>query len=195
MFANRYTAIIDACSLVSAPKRDLLLTLAEDEFFRVRWSDKILEETETALATKIFKNLEKEDALKRAANSINAMKAAFPEALVELNRQPFATGLPDENDEHVIMSAIQTQAQAIVTENIKDFPAKILDKFNIEVRTADDFIADTIALDVGKAVARIKTLRTRLQKPDMSPEKYILSLESHGLLETVSILSDYIESI
>jgi hypothetical protein len=36
MFANRYTALIDACVLVSAPRRDLLLTLAEAEFFRVR---------------------------------------------------------------------------------------------------------------------------------------------------------------
>lgn len=195
MFANRYTALIDACCLVSAPKRDLLLTLSEAEFFRVRWSDKILEETETTLAAKIFKHLDKQDALMRAAKSINVMKAAFPEALVGLNGKPFATGLPDENDEHVIMSAIQTQAQAIVTDNIKDFPSDILSKFNMEARTADDFIADTIALDVGKAIAKIKTLRTRLQKPEMTPEKYILSLESHGLLETVSILSDHIESV
>lgn len=195
MFANRYTALIDACCLVSAPKRDLLLTLAEAEFFRVRWSDKILEETETTLATKIFKELNKQDALMRAAKSINVMKAAFPEALVGLNGRPFVTGLPDENDEHVMMSAIQTQAQAIVTENIKDFPSGIMSKFNIEARTADDFIADTIALDVGKAVAKIRILRSRLQKPEMTPEKYLLSLESHGLLETVSILSDHIESI
>ena len=34
MFANRYTALVDACTLVSAPRRDLLLTLAEAEFFR-----------------------------------------------------------------------------------------------------------------------------------------------------------------
>lgn len=194
MFANRYTALIDACSLVSAPKRDLLLTLAEAEFFRVRWSEKILEETNAALI-KIFNKRKEPDSISRSAKSIQAMKTAFPEALVELNGKPFVTGLPDENDEHIIMSAIQTQAQSIVTENIKDFPSDILSKFNMDARMADDFIADTIALDIGKAVAKIKMLRSRLQKPEMTPEKYILSLESHGLLETVSILSDHIESI
>ena len=49
MFANRYTALIDACVLVSAPRRDLLLTLAEAEFFRVRWSRRILQQTQHAL--------------------------------------------------------------------------------------------------------------------------------------------------
>ncbi|GGC16600.1 hypothetical protein GCM10011494_39380 [Novosphingobium endophyticum] len=49
MFANRYTAFIDACTLVSVWRRNLLLTLAEAEFFRVRWSNKVMEETERAI--------------------------------------------------------------------------------------------------------------------------------------------------
>lgn len=53
MFANRCTALVDACTLVSALRRDLLLTLAEAEFFRVRWSKRILDETGAAL-DKIF---------------------------------------------------------------------------------------------------------------------------------------------
>lgn len=50
MFANRYTAFIDACTLVSVWRRNLLLTLAEAEFFRVRWSERVLDETERAIA-------------------------------------------------------------------------------------------------------------------------------------------------
>jgi hypothetical protein len=38
MFANRFTAFLDASALVSSMKRDLLLSLAAAEFFRVRWS-------------------------------------------------------------------------------------------------------------------------------------------------------------
>ena len=49
MFANRFTALIDACALAGALKRNLLLTLAEAEFFRLRWSDQILDETEAAI--------------------------------------------------------------------------------------------------------------------------------------------------
>ncbi len=50
MFANRFTVLVDACSLVSALGRNTILSLAEAELFRVRWSEEILRETELALA-------------------------------------------------------------------------------------------------------------------------------------------------
>lgn len=125
------------------------------------------------------------------------MHQAFPEALVEAHASVAALkfGLPDANDEHVLAAAVQTQAQAVVTENINDFPAAILGPFNIEARTADEFIADTIALDEGKAVAAIRTLRIRLKRPEMSAEDYLRSLEAHGLFVTASILGGHAESI
>lgn len=196
MFANRYTALVDACTLVSAPRRDLLLTLAEAEFFRGRWSQRILDETRAAL-DKIFGERGFADAPTRAARSVDAMHQAFPEALVEAHASVAALkfGLPDANDEHVLAAAVQTQAQAVVTENISDFPAAILAPLNIEARTADEFIADTIALDEGKAVAAIRTLRIRLKRPEMSAEDYLRSLEAHGLFVTASILSGHAKSI
>jgi predicted nucleic acid-binding protein len=192
MFANRYTALVDACTLVSAPRRDLLLTLAEAEFFRVRWSQRILDETRAAL-DKIFAERGFADAPTRAARSVDAIHQAFPEALVEAHASVAALkfGLPDANDEHVLAAAVQTQAQAVVTENISDFPAAILAPLNIETRTADEFIA----LDEGKAVAAIRTLRIRLKRPEMSAEDYLRSLEAHGLFVTASILSGHAESI
>jgi hypothetical protein len=196
MFANRYTALVDACTLVSAPRRDLLLTLAEAEFFRVRWSQRILDETRSAL-NRIFIERKIEDALARAGRSVDAMHQAFPEALVEAHGSVAAMtfGLPDPKDEHVLTAAVQTQAQAVVTENISDFPASILTPLNLEARTADEFIADTIALDEGKAVAAIRTLRIRLKRPEMSAEDYLRSLEAHGLFVTASILSGHVDSI
>jgi hypothetical protein len=50
VFANRFTAFIDACTLASALRRNLLLTLAEAEFFRVRWSKDVMDETEKGIA-------------------------------------------------------------------------------------------------------------------------------------------------
>ena len=35
----------------------------------------------------------------------------------------------------------------IVTENLKDFPATVLSDLDMEAKSADAFIADTIALD------------------------------------------------
>lgn len=196
MFANRYTALIDACVLVSAPRRDLLLTLAEAEFFRLRWSRNIISETQSALR-RIFAERDFQDHDARAARAVAAMQAAFPEALVDDQEglKPLTFGLPDANDEHVLSAAVQTQAQAIVTDNLADFPSAILSPLNIEARTADDFIADTIALDEGKAVAAIRSMRVRLKRPEMSPQDFLKSLETHRLFVTASILSNHADSI
>lgn len=82
MFANRYTAIVDACSLVSVWRRNLLLSLAEAEFFRLRWSQTILDETERALA-KLHHLRGNSDGDARARKAIAAMTKAFPEAMVD----------------------------------------------------------------------------------------------------------------
>lgn len=196
MFANRYTAFIDACTLVSVWRRNLLLTLAEAEFFRVRWSEKVLEETERAI-TRLMDERGIVDSKTRAAQSVASMRAAFPEALVEDFSLFEATtyGLPDRNDEHVLAAAIKTQAQALVTENLSDFPASVLSPLAIEARSADDFIADTIALEEGRAVAAINRMRLRLKRPELTPEDMLRSLEAHGLLETASVLAPHIESL
>jgi hypothetical protein len=55
MFANRYTALVDACSLAMVLRRNLLLTLAEAEFFRIRWSETILVETTSAIVRMLEK--------------------------------------------------------------------------------------------------------------------------------------------
>jgi hypothetical protein len=47
---------------------------------------------------------------------------------------------------------VKTQAQTIVAENISDFPAELLGKLNLTARTADEFIADIIALAEGLAI-------------------------------------------
>lgn len=196
MFANRYTAFIDACTLVSVWRRNLLLTLAEAEFFRVRWSEKVLDETECAIA-RILDERGLPDGGDRAKRSVAQMKAAFPEALVEDFKlfETMTYGLPDKDDEHVLAAAIKTQAQAIVTENLVDFPSGVLAPLAIEARSADDFIADTIALEEGRAVAAINRMRLRLVRPEMTPEDMLRSFEAHGLMETASVLAPHIESL
>lgn len=196
MFANRYTALVDACSLVSLWRRNLLLTLAEAEFFRIRWSRPILDETQKALAG-MFENRGLADASARAQRSIAAMTEAFPEAMVEDFDifQSVRYGLPDPGDEHVLAAAVKTEAHSLVTENLKDFPADLLAKVNIEARSADDFIADTISLEEGKGVAAVRLMRTRMQRPEMQPEELLRSLEAHGLVETASILASHVGAL
>lgn len=196
MFANRFTAFIDACTLVGALKRNILLTLAEAEFFRVRWSAPVLDETQKAIE-KIFISKGEPDAAERAARARARMEDAFEEAMVS-EFDAFlciCEGLPDPDDAHVIAAAMKTQAAVIVTDNLKHFPEGFLSSLNIEVRSADAFIADTIALDTGRAVAGIRSMRERFKKPDKTAEMLLLDMEAAGLTETVDILTPHIQSL
>lgn len=198
MFANRFTALTDACALAGALKRNLLLTLAEAEFFRLRWSDAILDETERAIE-KILRgrSVEAQEAHARAARARAAMERAFEEACVgDLEgMMETITGLPDPDDRHVVAAALKTQASVIVTDNLKDFPAAVLAPLNLEARSADAFIADTIALDPGRAVAAIRKMRERLQRPEKTAEILLLDMESDGLTETVDVLRPHVRSL
>lgn len=135
MFANRFTAFVDACSLASALKRNLLLSLAEAEFFRLRWSSRVLDETEVAIE-EILSGKGFEDATARAERARASMEAAFEDAMVTDfdNFLPVAAGLPDPGDHHVVAAAAKTQAAMIVTENLKDFPATVLSNLNMEAK-------------------------------------------------------------
>jgi predicted nucleic acid-binding protein len=198
LFANRYTAFIDACTLASALRRNLLLTLAEAEFFRVRWSAQVLDETERAIETILAgKDYNSADARDRAARARRAMETAFEEALVDDYEDLTCAcdGMPDHKDIHVLAAALKTQAATIVTENLKDFPERVLAPLNIEARSADAFIADTIALDTGRAVAAIRTMRLRLKRPEKTAELLLLDMEAAGLTETVDVLRPHVGSL
>lgn len=182
--------------LAGALKRNLLLTLAEAEFFRVRWSVPVLDETEKAIA-EILQKKEVSDAVDRAKRARNAIEAAFEEACVSDfdHLLPVCAGLPDEDDRHVLAAAIKTQAATIITDNLKDFPEPVLSALNMEARSADDFIADTIALNTGKAVAAIRRMRERFKRPEKTAEVLLLDMEASGLVAVVDVLRPHVGSL
>lgn len=195
MFANRFTAFCDACVLAGALKRNLLLSLAEADFFRLRWSGRVLDETETAI-TQILSKKGVEDASIRAGRSRAGMTTAFPDAMVT-NFEPYMCigGLPDPNDVHVLAASIKTRAHVIVTDNLKHFPKDYLEQFNLEARSSDAFIADTIALDVGKAVMSIRVMRDRLKNPAVDACELLVKMEAAELFATADMLRSHVGSI
>ena len=196
MFANRFTAFVDACSLVGVLKRNLLLTLVEADFFRLRWSATVLDEVEKAiagiLASKAHSAPEEEAARQRAR-----MEAAFEDAMVSDFDAflPACNGMPDPNDAHVLAAAVKTQAATIVTDNLKDFPPRLLAPLNLEARSTDSFIADTIALDTGRAVAAIRQMRERFKRPEITAERLLIIMEAEGLTQTVDVLRPHAFSL
>lgn len=65
----------------------------------------------------------------------------------------------------------------------------------MEVRSTDAFIADTIALDTGRAVAAIRRMRERFKKPEKTAELLLLDMEALGLTGTVDMLRPHILSL
>ncbi len=196
MFANRFTAIIDACVLCSPLKRNLILSLAEAELFRVRWSEEILDETEKAIEI-LLVDKDCEDAADRANRARTAMSKAFVEATVT-DYKPQGKGigkLPDEGDRHVIAAAIKSRADIIVTENLKDFPKSLLAGYGIEAKSTDEFIADTINLSPPVAIAAIKRMRLRFNRPEKTPEVLLLDMERIGLTQSADQLRDSVKLI
>lgn len=193
MFANRYTAFVDACTLADTLRRNLLLTLAEAEFFRLRWSGIVLDETQSAIE-KIRLGKGHADAAEKAKKARLQMVNAFEDAMVTDfdGFLPMCVGLPDPKDTHVLAAALKTQAATLVTENLKDFPESILTPLNIEAKSGDAFIADTIALGHGRAGSAIKDMRRRLKAPEMTADALLLQMEARGLTETVDVLKPFI---
>jgi predicted nucleic acid-binding protein len=195
LFANRFTVFVDACSLVSVLRRNLLLSLAEAEFFRIRWSEEVLDEMEKAL-THLLTKRGHSDASERAKRARKFMTEAFEEAMVlGYSDLMNVTHLPDATDNHVLAAAIKTQAFTLVTENLRHFPENILRGFNLEARSADVFIADTIDLDPLKATEVIKRMRKNFKRPEVTADDLLLKMEADGLLETVIALKPYVQQL
>lgn len=181
--------------MAGALKRNIVLSLAQAELFRPRWSERIMDETEGAIA-KIIVKQGLDDASRKAKLQRQAMEVAFEDAKIfdYESHEASVIGLPDQDDAHVIAVAIKTKASIIVTDNLKDFPAKFLEPFEIEAKSADDFIADAIDLNLPLSLASIKSMRARFQRPEFTVEKLLIRMEEVGFPQTADILHEHKES-
>jgi hypothetical protein len=99
--------------------------------------------------------------------------------------------LPDPNDRHVLTTAIRGRAEAIVTSNLRHFPAETLAPFGIEAQHPDEFILHRLDLSPGIVTAAATDHRKSLKNPPKTIEEYIDTLEAQGLTQTASVLRDY----
>jgi len=134
-----YSAVLDANVLHPAVLSDLFLRLAEKDFFRPLWSAQIRSEAEGS----ILRVRPDVDPV-RLKYRFDCMDAAFPDATVSgvETLTPVLTAEFGE-DAHVVAAAIIGGADAIVTENMKDFPAEpTLKLHRIEAQRADEFLVN-----------------------------------------------------
>lgn len=172
----RYAAVLDANTLYPAPLRDLLLSLAVEGLYHARWTARIQDEWVRNLTA------DRPELAPRLGALVELMNRSVPDCLVE-NYEGLIAGLvlPDPDDRHVLAAAIAGHADAIVTFNLKDFPADALDPHRIEAIHPDDFVLNQLELRPYEALAAVKKMRARLNRPPQSAAALIATLERSGL--------------
>jgi|GEM_PF-205210 len=183
---DRFTVVLDACTLFPMLVRDVLLTMAGHEFFNPKWSARIRSEWTRNLSERLSERSSDGDIVQRVERIAAAMDAAFPDAAVNLEFPEAAILDPVQlKDRHVVAAAMAAQADAIVTFNIADFAAAHLKAhLQIEVIHPDDFVMDLVDLNEKRAVAAFRELRARKKNRPWTPSELVQRLQRGGLVQT-----------
>lgn len=178
----RFKCVLDTNVIYPIEIRDLLFWFAYYELFTPKWSEHIFDEWKEVM---LRKGVSEDEANKRTEKA----NAAFPDALVQ-NYSGLIDNLelPDQKDRHVLAAAIKTNANVIVTNNIKDFPEEYLASFGLTAKTADDFLTDIIDLNPEQAVKAFKELVLNRRNPDLDEFEVLDILRKLGLKDTADFL-------
>jgi len=79
----------------------------------------------------------------------------------------------DENDRHVLAAAVVSDAQAVVTLNLKDFPIEACEPFAIEPLHPDVFLIDLYNLDAHEVFGAVERQAAILRRPPMTLDELL----------------------
>jgi len=181
----RFICVLDTNVIYPLWIRDLLLWFAFYDLYTPKWSKNIFSEWINVMKRK---GINEKEAYKRA----NVMNKAFPDALVE-NYESLIEGLslPDVDDRHVLAASIKTNANLIITNNIKDFPKEYLAGFGLKAKSPDDFFTDIIDLNQELSLKAFRKLVLNKKNPPYDEFDVLEILRNNGLKRT----ADYIHSL
>ena len=180
-------ALLDACVLYPAPLRDLLMRLAVSDLFQARWTDRIHDEwTRSVLA-------DRPDITPGSlARCRVLMDQHVPDCLVTGYEPLISTfTLPDPDDRHVLAAAVHGGATSIVTFNLGDFPASVLDPYHIEAIHPDEFVVRLWDESPAAVLEAARRQRAGLKRPPKTAAEYLATLEQCRLVETAARLGSY----
>ena len=180
-----YSVILDANVLYSATLRDSLMWLSQTDLFKARWTNDIHHEWITALANRGYERTKLEQVRDLMDQKALDAKVTGYETLI-----PTLT-LPDPDDRHVLAAAIRSNADAIVTFNLKDFPQETLTPYDIEVIHPDDFIIYQIEFSPERTCDAFKRQRITKYRPPIEVEDMLHQLRRCGLPQTAQALERY----
>jgi predicted nucleic acid-binding protein len=179
-----FVVLYDANVLYPNALRDLLIRMAQGGLVQAKWTDEILDE--------MFRNL------KENRPDLDPVKLQRTrELMIRSVRDCLVTGyqplvsildLPDPGDRHVLAAAIKANAQVIVTNNLKDFPAGALAPWNVEAKDADAFVLDQIDLSKSVVYGAVQQIADSRHSPPTTVADVLAELERSGLIESVIAL-------
>lgn len=178
----RFTVVLDTNVIYPLIIRDLLFWFAHYDLYTPKWSEHIFDEWKRVMRKK---HVSEDEITKR----IDKANIAFPDAMV-VNYSGLIDhlDLPDADDRHVLAAAIKTNANLIVTNNLKDFPEEYLNSFGLKAKTADDFLTDIIDLNPEQAIAAFREMVLSKKQPDLDEFAVLDQLRKAGLKDTANYI-------
>jgi len=149
--------LLDACVIFPTIMREMLIGAASQGLFEPIWSERIIEEW--VRATRRLG----EGADLTAKIEAATMSDRFKEARVD-HTQTEGLWLPDENDIHVLAAAIAGNAEVLLTNNLGDFPTRILAQHNILRRDPDGFLIDLFQDHPDQIIGTAEVMHAKAEK-------------------------------
>lgn len=179
-----FVVVYDANVLYPSTLRDLLIRIAQAGLVQAKWTEQILDEVFRSI-TRNRPDLDRQ----RLDRTRALMNRAVRDCLVT-GYQPLVGGLrlPDPDDCHVLAAAIKARAQVIVTNNVRHFPATTLDAWDMEAKTADDFVLDQIDLGREAVYSAVQRIADARANPPATFSDVLAQLERDGLVESAAAL-------
>ena len=182
----KFKADLDTNVIFPIVIRDLLFWFAYYELYTPKWSATIFEEWKEVM---IRKGVSLEEANKRTQRA----NLAFPDALVtNYEKLIDSLELPDVKDRHVLAAAIKSNANVIVTNNLKVFPEEYLNSFGVKAKSADDFLTDIIDLNPEIAIKAFKEMVLNRKNPKMDEFEVLESFRKVGLNDTANYIHAFL---
>lgn len=181
---NPPVAFLDASVLYPAGLRNLLLRLASNHCFHARWSADVHREWMAAVLR------DYPDVRPEALERTRSLMDRHAEGCIVTGYARLVPGihLPDRADRHVVAAAIVGEARAIVTRNLRHFPAARIRAYGLRAVAPDDFVMALFDMDGGAVVASAREHRASLRRPPLSVDDYLEVLRRQGLPRIVDAL-------
>jgi hypothetical protein len=167
------------------------MRLALTGLFQARWTDEIHEEwIRNVLANRPDVTAASLDRCRRL------MDVHVPHCLVTGYEALIPTlSLPDPDDRHVLAATIHGGARTIVTFNLGDFPAPILEQYSVEAVHPDDFVVRLWEESAEAVLEAVRLQQAGLIRQPKTAAEHLATLEQCRLIEIAARLRPRVDEL